>query len=341
MRCNYFLGNHTFQVKNEAVPTPADDQVLVKVMACGICGTEVHICNGEEGSAQVTPPVVLGHEFAGIVEAVGEGVTTLQVGDRVAIDPNIYCGTCRPCRMGKKQNCRNLRALGVTMNGGFEEYALCPEAQCFKMSGEVGFDVLAMTEPLACVLHGIDQANIRTGQTVLVIGGGTIGQMMLQMAKKSGASTVILSEPIRSRREIALGLGADFAIDPIHENLNQRLQQITDDGADVIIECVGKPFTVEQAFSAAAPGTTIVLFGVPAPHATVPLPLFDVYKKELKIVGSMINPDTHQRAANLINSGALQLEALITHKFPLDQLDEAIQMQMSSESIKVVLHPQE
>lgn len=284
--------------------------------------------------------MVLGHEFAGIVEAVGKGVTTLQVGDRVAIDPNIYCGTCRPCRMGKKQNCRNLRALGVTMNGGFEEYALCPEAQCFKMSGEVGFDVLAMTEPLACVLHGIDQANIRTGQTVLVI-GGTIGQMMLQMAKKSGASTVILSEPIQSRREIALGLGADFAIDPIHENLNQRLQQITDDGVDVIIECVGKSFTVEQAFSAAAPGTTIVLFGVPAPNATVPLPLFDVYKKELKIVGSMINPDTHQRAANLINSGALQLEELITHKFPLNQLDEAIQMQMSSESIKVVLHPQE
>ena len=109
----------------------------------------------------------------------------------------------------------------------------------------------------------------------------------------------------------------------------------------MIIECVGKPFTVQQAFSAAAPGTTIVLFGVPAPHASVPLPLCDVYKKERKSVGSMINPDTHQRAANLINSGALELEALITHKFPLDQLDEAIQMQMSSESIKVVLHPQE
>lgn len=112
MRCNYFLGNHTFQVKNEAVPTPAGDQVLVKVMACGICGTDVHICNGEEGSAQVTPPVVLGHEFAGIVEAVGEGVTTLQVGDRVAIDPNIYCGTCRPCRMEKKTELQKFAGTG-------------------------------------------------------------------------------------------------------------------------------------------------------------------------------------------------------------------------------------
>lgn len=346
MKGTYFLGaekSPKFEVRDMEFPEVlAPNQVLVKNMACGICGTDVHIYHGEKGSADVTPPVVLGHEFSGIVEKVGSAVTTVKPGDHVTMDPNMYCGKCRPCRMGRKQNCEHLFALGVNVNGGFAEYSICPDTQCFKVNDDLDFDVAAMAEPLACVVHGIDQAAIVPGQTVLVIGGGAIGLMMVQMAKKVGAAQVILSEPVEMRRKIGLDVGADYAIDPINEDVPTRIKELTGlDGADVIIECVGKPFAVTQALSAAGLGCRILLFSVPGVDSKVEFPLFDIYKKELTIVGSIINPDTHQRAVNLLNSGELKIKELITHAYDLEHLDEAIHMQMSAESIKVMVHPQD
>ncbi len=343
MKGCFFVGAEhepKFEVREMTFGPLGPHDILVNNKACGICGTDVHIYHGEKGSTEVTPPVVLGHEFAGVVAKVGEEVTSFKPGDHVAMDPNMYCGQCVPCRVGKKQECEHLFALGVNVNGGFAEYAVCPETQCFKVREDISFDEAAMAEPLACVIHGIDQAQIRPGQVVLVIGGGIIGLMMVQMARICGASTVILSEPVKMRRKIGMEVGADATIDPIHEDVPQKIWEICGrKGADVVIECVGKPFAVEQAFKAAGFAATILLFSVPGVDATVPLPLFDVYKKELKIVGSMINPDTHQRAVDLINSGRLQLKKLITHTYDLEHMDEAIHMQMSAESIKVVVHP--
>ena len=178
MKGTFFLGadeTPKFEVRDMEFGPLGGHEVLVRNKACGICGTDVHIYHGEAGSADVVTPVVLGHEFSGVVEKVGAEVTKVKPGDHVAMDPNIYCNHCRPCRMGKKQNCENLYALGVNANGGFAEYAVCPDTQCFKVKEEIDFDVAAMAEPLACVLHGIDQAAIKPGQDVLVIGGGTIG----------------------------------------------------------------------------------------------------------------------------------------------------------------------
>jgi 2-desacetyl-2-hydroxyethyl bacteriochlorophyllide A dehydrogenase len=274
------------------------------------------------------------------VEAVGDAVTLVKVGDHVALDPNKYCGTCLPCRMGRKQNCEHLYALGVNTDGGFAEYCISPQSQCFVVDPDLDFKTAAMAEPLSCVIHGIDNAGIKAGQSVLVIGGGTIGLLMVQMAKLSGASDVILSEPIEMRRKIGMEVGADATIDPIHEDVPGRIKEILGrDGVDVVIECVGRPFAVEQAFQAAGFRATILLFSVPKVEDTVPLPLFDVYKKELNIVGSMINHDTFQRAVNLLNSRALEIEKLITHSFDVEHLEDAILMQMSSESIKVILEP--
>ena len=341
---NFFQGvngESKFEVREMSLPALGPHDVLIKNVACGICGTDVHIYHGEAGSAAVTPPVVLGHEFAGIVERTGAEVKLVKPGDHVTVDPNIYCGKCMPCRMGKKQNCEHLFALGVNINGGFAEYCVCPDTQVFVVSPDVDLDIAAMAEPLACVIHGIDQADIHTGQNVLIVGGGAIGLLMVQMAKLSGAATVILSEPVALRREIGLEVGADSVIDPIYESVPDRIRALTGrDGADVVIECVGKPFAVEQAISAAGFNATILLFSVPAIDAAVSVPLFDIYKKELKIIGSMINPDTHQRAVNLINSKRLEIKKLITHVYDLIHLEEGIKMQMSSESIKVVIHPQ-
>ncbi len=343
MKASFFLGagEHAFEVRELQLPPLAPDEVMVKVMSCGICGTDVHIYHGEEGSAQVTPPVVLGHEFSGIVAETGSAVTALRVGDHVTIDPNIYCGECVPCRTGKKQNCEHLSAIGVTRNGGFGEACICPQAQCLKVNDDVDFDEAAMTEPLACILHGIDLAGIRIGDTVCVIGGGTIGQIMIQLARLSGAASVILSEPVAMRRQMGLRLGADAAVDPAAGDISAQLEEITGrPGADVVIECAGNEEAAKQAIAAAGLGATVLFFSVPPVHAAVPLPLFQVFKKELKIIGSIINPDTHLRAVAMINSGRLRLKELVTHCYGLDRLEEAIRMQDSPDSVKVCIHPQ-
>ena len=197
MKGAFFLGNREFEVRDMEKRPLAADEVRIRVMACGVCGTDVHIYHGEAGSAEVTPPVVLGHEYAGIVEEVGADVKGLAPGDHVAVDPNIYCGACTPCRDGKKQFCEHLQALGVTRDGGFAQYSAAPAAQCFKLAPELPFEAGAMAEPLACCLHGIDAAGIRPGSTVCVIGGGAIGLLMVQLARLSGAAKGILSEPQR------------------------------------------------------------------------------------------------------------------------------------------------
>lgn len=336
----YFLGNQTIETRPLVLPETGKGQVLVRVAACGVCGTDVHIYHGGKGSADVTPPLILGHEFSGFVEKLGSGVDGLQVGQLVTVDPNIYCGKCRPCRQGKKQMCHHMRAVGVNMDGGFADYCLVPYSQCVPVPRDIDPELAAMAEPLACCLHGIDRAGIRPGENVLVIGGGTIGQIMLQLARIAGAAKVILSEPVETRRKLALDLGADAAIDPIREHLNTRLQEILGcEGADVVIECVGNPLTSAQAIDAAARCGRVMLFGVPNPEAMLQTAMYPIFQKELTIMGSFVNPDTHSRAVALLASGQLNLKPLITHRFPVSGLEEAIRMQTSDTSIKVLVKP--
>ncbi len=338
MKGNFFLGDGKFEVREMTFGQPGPHEVFVKNMACGICGTDVHIYHGEKGSAEVTPPVVLGHEYSGQVMAVGSEVTAVRVGDCVTIDPNIYCGKCYHCRKGQKQFCDSMIAVGVNFNGGFAEYSMVPETQVFAMNPEVGFEAMAMAEPLACCIHGIEQVSIKSGDLVTVVGGGAIGLLMVQLARLRGAGTVILSEPVQARREIGLQVGADYAIDPLAEEPLAQIQRLTGrKGVDVVIECVGKVFATKQAFDIADRGARLLLFSVPGVDSKFEMPLFDVFNKELKIYGSFVNPDTHQEAVDLINAGRIQTKPLITHWYPIEKLEEAIHMQMSNESIKVLV----
>ena len=340
MKASRFLGNKTFAVTDLPTPHAGPGELVLRNQVCGVCGTDVHIYHGEPGSADVNPPVVLGHEYSGEVVEVGEGVTGFAVGDHVTVDPNIYCGHCAYCQNGKKQLCPSMEAIGVTRDGGFAQYSLIPAAQAFKLEPTVPWEAAAMAEPLACCLHGIDLAGIQVGDKVCVVGGGAIGLLMVQLAKLSGASQIVLSEPNEKRRQVGLQLGANAAIDPTRPDAQEAFAQVLDGGANVVIECVGNVPAVKSAFQFAGKGATVLLFSVPKVNATFDLPLFDVYKKELTIKGSFVNPDTHARAVALINSGKVDFGPIITHRFTLDQLPEAIAMQMSDASIKVVVEAQ-
>lgn len=340
MKASRFLGNKTFAVTDLPTPHAGPGELVLRNQVCGVCGTDVHIYHGEPGSADVNPPVVLGHEYSGEVVEVGEGVTGFAVGDHVTVDPNIYCGHCAYCQNGKKQLCPSMEAIGVTRDGGFAQYSLIPASQAFKLEPTVPWEAAAMAEPLACCLHGIDLAGIQVGDKVCVVGGGAIGLLMVQLAKLSGASQIVLSEPNEKRRQVGLQLGANAAIDPTRPDAQEAFAQVLGGGANVVIECVGNVPAVKSAFQFAGKGATVLLFSVPKVDATFDLPLFDVYKKELTIKGSFVNPDTHARAVALINSGKVDFDPIITHRFTLDQLPEAIAMQMSDASIKVVVEAQ-
>lgn len=340
MKASRFLGNKTFAVTDLPTPHAGPGELVLRNQVCGVCGTDVHIYHGEPGSADVNPPVVLGHEYSGEVVEVGEGVTGFAVGDHVTVDPNIYCGHCAYCQNGKKQLCPSMEAIGVTRDGGFAQYSRIPASQAFKLEPTVPWEAATMAEPLACCLHGIDLAGIQVGDKVCVVGGGAIGLLMVQLAKLSGASQIVLSEPNEKRRQVGLQLGANAAIDPTRPDAQEAFAQVLDGGANVVIECVGNVPAVKSAFQFAGKGATVLLFSVPKVDATFDLPLFDVYKKELTIKGSFVNPDTHARAVALINSGKVDFDPIITHRFTLDQLPEAIAMQMSDASIKVVVEAQ-
>lgn len=340
MKASRFLGNKTFAVTDLPTPHAGPGELVLRNQVCGVCGTDVHIYHGEPGSADVNPPVVLGHEYSGEVVEVGEGVTGFAVGDHVTVDPNIYCGHCAYCQNGKKQLCPSMEAIGVTRDGGFAQYSLIPASQAFKLEPTVPWEAAAMAEPLACCLHGIDLAGIQVGDKVCVVGGGAIGLLMVQLAKLSGASQIVLSEPNEKRRQVGLQLGANAALDPTRPDSQEAFAQVLGGGANVVIECVGNVPAVKSAFQFAGKGATVLLFSVPKVDATFDLPLFDVYKKELTIKGSFVNPDTHARAVALINSGKVDFDPIITHRFTLDQLPEAIAMQMSDASIKVVVEAQ-
>ena len=210
--------------------------------------------------------------------------------------------------------------IGTTVDGGFGEYCVVPQSQVYPFPDTVSFTQAAMTEPVACCLHGIEMCNIRSGDTVAVIGGGMIGLLMIQLARLQGAGTVILSEPVEAKREHGKKLGADIVIDPMAENLETALQARGITQINTVIECVGNPRTIEQAIAIAGKKATVMLFGLTKPDATVTVKPFALFKKELIVTASFINPYTQQRALNLITSGRLDVSSMIYKTISLEEL---------------------
>ncbi len=320
MKSAVFYGKHDMRVEERQTPEPGPEEVLIEVKACGICGTDVHIYEGDKGAAQVTPPTILGHEFAGVIAQVGSQVKNFRDGDRVCIDPNCYCGACDFCKNGQVHFCQHMIGYGTTVDGGFAQYCVVRESQVYRLGEHTSFAQGAMTEPVACCLHGIDMCDIEPGHQVVVIGGGMIGLLMLQLAKLAGATKVALLEPVEKKREVGKRLGADVCIDPLKENVEERLKEAGMSWIRCVIECAGLPSTMEQAISLAGKKGTVMMFGLTKPDAAISVKPFEIFQKELTLKASYINPCTQQRALALIDSGRLDVESMVCAEIGLEEL---------------------
>ena len=324
MKSAVFYGKHDLRVEEHEMPKVGPKDVLIQVKACGVCGTDVHIYEGDKGAAEVTPPTILGHEFSGVIAEVGSEVTNYKAGDRVCIDPNCYCGACEPCRNGVVHYCEHMIGYGTTLNGGFAEYCAVNERQVYKLGDKTSFEQGAMTEPVACCLHGMDMCEIRPGHQVVVIGGGMIGLLMLQLSRLAGAAKVALLEPVESKREVGKKLGADICIDPIHEDVKARLKEEGMTWVNTVIECVGRPSTIEQAIDIAGNKAVVMMFGLTKPDETISVKPFEIFRKELVLKASYINPYTQKRALDLIDSGRLDVSSMVYEVADLDELADIL-----------------
>ena len=320
-------------------PVPQEDELLVRVEACGICGTDRHLYLGEFPSR---PPVTLGHEFSGIVEAVGRGVTAFKAGMRVTGDPNIACGRCAECHRGRVNLCHNLQAIGIHRNGGFAEYVAIPEKQAFELPLTIDPLLGAFCEPLACCLHGVDLAKLQAGSSAIVIGGGVIGLLVVQLVRLAGARHVVLVTRSEAKRKLAESLGATASIDPSQGDVVDRIvarDGLLPGGADVVFECAGLKETVEQAPRLTRRGGMTVVLGVLPSGQKVEIEPFDLLFREIGMVTSFLNPFTHRRAAELIASGTIAVAPLVSRTIGLDEAIGAISSPAIGGEIRTLVVP--
>ena len=324
----------TLKLTDYSLREPAADEVLIKISACGVCGTDIKIVGGKSVS---TSPVILGHEYCGIVEQIGIHVKNISVGDFVSIDPNIYCGECRFCRSGKINLCENLKALGVDINGGFAEYCLVPAKQCYQIPMSINPIHATLMEPLSCAIYGFQKANVQTSESVIIVGGGMIGLLMLKLCRLSGAKQIIVVEPDENRRAMLKKSGADFVINPNDEPLVGNLTKITKGGAEVVIECVGSSVAVEQSYRLLKRGGRLVIFGVSPPDQCWAVSPYEIFRNDITVTGSFLNPFTFQAAVDLIIAGKVRLDNIEIKTFPLNRIHEAFENQIQQKSMKTVI----
>jgi 2-desacetyl-2-hydroxyethyl bacteriochlorophyllide A dehydrogenase len=334
MRAAVLHGSGDIRLVDVDRPKPRAGEVLVRVRACGVCGTDHSLFNG---AYPANYPVIIGHEFAGEVAELGEEVSGLAIGDRVAVDPNRVCLRCDYCRIGEVHLCESVRSMGVHIDGANAEYALVSAINAYKMPDNVTFEQGAFCEPLACALRGIQVASLRPGDTVLVLGAGGMGNLILQCAIHAGATTVIVSEPIRLRRERALANGATFVVDPCTEDVEAAVRSIKRIGVDVVFECAGNLALQANSLKMVRKGGTVVLFGVSPQDGLISISPFEVNERELRITGSYNNPFATARALQLLAGKAVRVDNLITHRLPLERYLDVFRIFGRSDTVKLMV----
>ena len=320
----------SFRATSTPDPAPRAGEIVVKVECCGICGTDLHILAGE---FPPTPyPIIPGHEFAGTVVAHGADVRPdLPVGTRVAVDPSLYCGYCRRCRAGRDNLCENWAAIGDTVSGAFAEFVAVPAVNAYRLPDHLDAQHGAMAEPLACAVHGLRRLGPVLGDPVVVIGAGTMGLLLLQMLLHAGAGPVTVVDRVSGRLEVARKLGAAHAVTGAAALDGARFE--------VAVDATGVPEAIETAIGLLDRGGRMLIFGVSPAEAMVRASPFRVYNDELAITGSMAILRSFGQAVELLASGAVDPQPLLSEPLPLERFGEAVNRVRSGQGIKWHIRP--
>ena len=311
-------------------PSPGHGQLVVKVGACGICGTDVHIADGE---FPPTPyPIVPGHEFAGRVVAVGDGVPgEWREGTRVAVDPSLFCGHCPACHAGRGNLCANWNAIGDTVDGAFAEYVAVPFGNAYPIPDGVSDAQGALIEPLSCAVHGLRRIGPVVGQDALVMGAGTMGLLLMQLLNRAGARSVAVVDRKASRLEAATAVGA--------ASVAQDVSALDLPTVSVAVDATGAPAAIEAAFGRLERGGRLLIFGVTSGDAEISLSPFRIYNDEITVLGSMAVLDSFGAAAALMADGAIATGPLLADPYPLAGFPEALASVRAGEGIKIQVAP--
>ncbi len=329
MKAVVISGVRQVQVEDVPDPTPGPLDVVVEVAGCGLCGTDLHILDGEFAPSL---PIIPGHEFAGTVVARGTEVTTRRTGERVAVDPSLYCFRCEYCRRGRNNLCERWGAIGVNTAGAAAEFVSVPAANCIPVPTDVRLADAALIEPLACAVRGVDVLRSRVGAHVLIYGAGTMGLMMLQLAKRVGATSVDIVDVNPAKLAYARRLGVSGAVAAAAELNRPR-------GWDVVIDATGRPEAIADGLERVGAGGVFLQFGVADPAARVSISPFRIYNKEITIAGSMAVLHSFERAAELFSAGILDPNLFITDRFPLVEFPAALDHFAGGHGLKTQLTP--
>jgi len=329
-----FHGPHDLRLEKVPRPKPSRGWVVVEPAAVGICGTDAHIYEGE---FPARAPVTLGHEIAGRISEVGDDIDDLSVGDAVCIEPHVFCTTCAYCRGGQEHLCLNKLAFGVHLDGGMAEAVAVPRRTVYRVPDGVDLPIAALAEPVACSVHGFDRLSPLQGESLLIVGGGPAGLINTALAIHKGSSPVVVVEPDRTRRNVARDFGADVTIDPNQDGWEERAMQASGGfGFANVIEAVGGGQTLEAAVRLAARGAKILVFGVAGESDVARLHPYEIFAKELTLLGTVINPYTQARAVRLLSR--LPLKRLPIETVPLASVGSAFDGSLKG-PIKVQIRP--
>ncbi|MHA2074451.1 MAG: alcohol dehydrogenase catalytic domain-containing protein, partial [Candidatus Hodarchaeales archaeon] len=317
---------------------------------CGICGTDLHIYEGKVPFVKF--PIIPGHEFSGKVAAIGSEVINIDIGEKVAVNPNLSCkdyrfskkNYCFYCKKNRPHFCNNWEAIGVTMAGAFAEYVVCPISSVFKIPRNISLREAVFMEPIACCLHGLNRLNFTPKNTVLIIGAGPIGLLMTTLIKMEYKSRIIVSEPNKFRRMQAISQGADIVIDPRSESLEEIILNETEgNGVDNAIEAVGSLQTASEAIKYLNKGGEVLIFGVTEPKKSIDLILNNLYSKELSLFGSFTNPHENYQALEFLENKVLNASKLVSHELSLNRVEEGLMLlrNRSDNVLKILVKPEE
>ncbi len=335
MKAAYYEAVHEIDVREAPDPEPGPEDVLIRVHACGICGTDQHIFDGDVGGPL---PLIGGHELAGEVVSVGAEVPDdFPVGGRVAVEPNISCGSCFYCQRGQVNHCLRWSAIGVTRDGGFADYVVAPATNVYRV-GEMDYEVAAFIEPLSCVVYGLKRLEIPLGANVLIYGAGPIGLLMLQLVRHGGASEIAVVDLKQDKLDLAGTLGATITV-AAGPSADPALREASPLGFDVVIDCTGVPSVVEHTFTHVRNNGKLLFFGVNPPDARISISPYEVYRRDLQIFGSFALRFTFQDALALLESGAVDVKPLLSERLPIDRFAEALGLAGSGEALKVQIQP--